>query len=134
MLLDGMMYRTFETLGPAGVGAYRVDGTGVYGVVDNRRMEVFRFCVVPGTSWEIPRATSLGAYRATFRGMEDVSVTAGTYKDCMKYELRTGGSQTYELWTVWFAKGVGMVRQEHTLVNYGEVIERVIDELKRHVR
>jgi len=134
LLLDGKMYRTFETLGPAGVGAYRVDGTGVYGVVDNRRMEVFRFGVVPGTSWEIPRATSMGRYKATFQGVEDVSVPAGTYKDCMKYELKTAGSQTYELWTIWFAKGVGMVRQEHTLVNYGEVIERVIDELKRNVR
>ena len=134
MLLDGAMYRTFEPEGPAGVGAYRVDGAGVCGVVDGRRMEVFRFGVVPGTVWEVPRATSLGKYKATFRGVEDVSVPTGKYADCMKYELRTGGAASYETWTVWFAKGVGMVRQEHTLVNYGEVIERVTDGLKRHVK
>jgi len=134
ILVEGMMYRTVAQEGPAGVGAYRVDGAVIHGIVDGRRTEVFRFGVVPGTSWEVPRATSLGAYRAVFRGVEDVSVPAGTYNDCMKYELRTGGSQTYELWTVWFAEGVGMVRQEHTIVNYGEVIERVTDELKRYVR
>lgn len=134
MLLDGAMYRTFETGGPAGVGAYRVDGAGLYGVVDGRRVEMFRFGVVPGTAWEVPRAMSLGAYRATFRGVEDVRVPAGSYSGCLKFELRTTDAASYETWMVWFAKGVGMVRQEHTLVNYGEVIERVADELKRYVR
>jgi hypothetical protein len=129
--LDGRVYRIFAPAGPGGMTAFRIDGNSAYAIFESGRTEFLKFAVAPGKTWGV--GTTSGGYpvNGTFLGVETISTPAGAFAECLKYEVRTVYGQTsYQAYTLWFAKGSGMVRGERVLVNYGEVREHVFDALK----
>lgn len=102
------------------------------------RIDIFRFPLVIGSSWEQTGAWKSHA-AATLEGYETVSVSAGTFSACLKHktvftdadvedadaELRSAlvNGTRY----LWFAKGVGIVkmRYEHSngIVTEAELIK-----------
>jgi len=133
VMLDGLAYQQFSPDGPAGMSAYRTEGNSVYVIREHNRTELLRFGVIPGAAWDAGKADGEYPVSGTFLGLEDASTPAGTYSECLKYEVRIKhGDTTHETWTMWFARGIGMVRSEKVFVNYGEVRERIRDELKSY--
>ena len=127
---DGRTYSRFKPSGPGGMTLLRIDGEEVHAWDGDEDIVMLRFGVVPGTEWD--SGTDSGAYKRTgvFHGLEDMTVPAGTFTDCLRYESRLNyGKTTYEAYEMWFAEDVGLVRQVRTLVNYGEEIERTEMEL-----
>jgi hypothetical protein len=130
--LDGRVYRVFAPAGPGVMTAFRIEGNSVYTIFESMRTEFLKFAVVPGTTWRV--GTTSGGYpvEGTFLGVESVSTPAGTFPECLKYEVKTEyGTTSYLTYTLWFAKGMGMIRSERVLMNYGEMREHVVDVLKR---
>ncbi len=128
---NGYSYFQFRPAGPAGFEYFRIDGNSVRAMYANKDVELFRFGTAPGTNWEVSRVSGGYPVTGTFLGLETVTVPAGTYPECLKYEVRTTyGETSHVTYTLWFAKDTGMVKPEKTLVNYGAVTEKVVDELK----
>ena len=126
----GKTYFRFTPSGPGGMTLLRIDGDDVHAWDGDEDIVLLRFGVVPGTEWE--SGTDSAGYTRTsvFHGMEDVTIPAGTFVDCLRFESRLNyGKTTYEAYEMWFAQDVGLVRQVRTLVNYGEEIERTEMEL-----
>lgn len=123
-------YSRFNPTGPGGMKLLRADGGDIHAWDGDEDIVLLRFGIVPGTEWE--SGTDSAGYKRTgvFYGLEDVTVPAGTYLDCLHYESRlTYGKTSYESHEMWFAEDVGLVRQVRTLVNYGDEIERTEMEL-----
>lgn len=119
--------------GAAGFSDFRIEGNSVRTSWQGKDAEFLRFGVNPETTWEIGRTSGNYLLNGKFLGMEAVTVPAGTWPDCAKFEVRTTyGETSYYSYTLWFAKGVGMVRSEYVLVNYGETKEAVTLALKSH--
>jgi hypothetical protein len=91
-------------------------------------VELLRFGEFPGTTWEAGKLFDYKTVCVVFLGLETVTVPAGTFIDCMKFQIKCG-DLSHECCTIWLAKGVGIVKSEHVIVNYGELIERIVDEL-----
>ena len=136
MTIDGaetagdFAYSRFTTSGPGGMTLLRIDGEDVHAWDGDEDIVMLRFSVVPGTEWA--SGTDSAGYKRTgvFHGLEEVTVPAGTFTDCLRYESRLNyGETTYEAHEMWFAEDIGLVRQVRTLVNYGEEIERTELEL-----
>ena len=126
----GETYSQFTKAGPGGMTLLRIDGGEVHAWDGNEDIVMLRFGVVPGTEWD--SGTDSAGYTRTgvFHGLEDMTVQAGTFTDCLRYESRLNyGETTYEAHEMWFAEDIGLVRQVRTLVNYGEEIERTEMEL-----
>ena len=129
-VLNGKEYFQSTVPGPAGFTDFCIDGNSVLTLYRAKDTEILRFCRLPGANWEIGRAYPTSG---SFIGLETATVPAGTYTDCAKYEIRTiFGGTSYEFYTLWFAKGVGMVRSEYTLVNYKDTKESVTLALKSY--
>ena len=131
---DGVNY--FHTVNPGlgGLNDFRIESNSVRTYSRNRETEILRFGVVPGTQWDIGLASETYPTIGKFLGLENVTVPSGTYTDCAKYEVRTGygvSGTSYELHTLWLAKGIGMARSEYTLVNYGATKESVTLSLRK---
>jgi hypothetical protein len=127
-VVNGKEFLRSSAPGPAGYTDFCVEGNSVLALYRAQSIDILRFMVLPGTTWDIDRVyPSTG----TFLGLDTVTVPAGAWTECAKFELRTVyGETSYEVHTLWFAKGVGMVRSEYTLVNYGETREAVTLALK----
>ena len=116
----GVDYFHSAVPGPAELSDFRLEDNSVRTSWRNQDTEFLRFGAVPNTRWEIGLTSRSYPITGTFMGVETVTVPAGTYADCAKFEIRTTyGESTYELYTLWFAKDTGMVRSEYALVNYG---------------
>lgn len=101
---------------------------------------LFNFNMSPGESWEIYIGITK-RYTGTYLGLEDVIVTAGTFRNCAKFKLvlndietNTGGNETYieELYsekTFWFAPNVGIVKRYEIKMVYGEIYATETDDL-----
>jgi hypothetical protein len=127
----GEAFQQFAPEGPAGYTAFRREGDSLYVIQDTRKTELLRFGAIPGTTWNCGLQSGRYPVNGTFLGLENVTVPAGLYMDCTKFEIRVVfGETSHETCLLWFAKGVGMVKSERVLVNYGEVKERVSDMLK----
>ena len=128
---NGYNYSTFNPSGPAGLEYFRIEGNSVRAVYGKKDVELLRFGVTPGVKWDVGKVSDLYPTTGEFHGLESVTAPAGTWPDCLKYEVRTKyGETTYETCTLWFARGVGMVKSEKTLVNFGSVKETIVDVLK----
>ena len=126
----GFAYSRFTTSGPGGMTLLRIDGEDVHAWNGDEDIVMLRFGVVPGTEWA--SGTDSAGYKRTgvFLGLEEETVPAGTFTDCLRYESRLNyGETTYEAHEMWFAEDIGLVRQVRTLVNYGKEIERTEMEL-----
>ncbi len=94
--------------------------------------EYLVFGVKSGTTWKIGCDDS---YEITgiYRGLEDITVPAGTFEDCAKFEivdkiLENGAEMGVSTSTIlWLGKGVGVVREEF-IVNqqYAQVSKTTI--------
>ncbi len=82
--------------------AFRIDnGLGIGQIVNEQESTVYNGTSQIGTGW----------FHFFFVDVEDVTVPAGTFHDCMKIQLQTQVmDQQDEQMTVWVAKGVGMVK------------------------
>ena len=130
---DGRTYSRFKPSGPGGMTLLRIDGEEVHAWDGDEDIVMLRFGVVPGTEWD--SGTDSAGYKrmGVLHGLEDVTVPAGTFTDCLYFELRLNyGKTTYEAYEMWFAEDAGLVRQVRTLVNYGEEIERTEMELTEY--
>ena len=70
-------------------------------------------------------ATASVTYEFTIEGIEDVTVPAGTFNDCLMIKAilsLNGGTQTNEM-TIWLAKGVGQVKSIDIEKENGSVVE-----------
>jgi protocatechuate 3,4-dioxygenase beta subunit len=131
LMMEGQAYQQFAPEGPTGCTVFRIEGNIVYTIRADRKVELFRFAAIPGTAWKSGSQSGQYPVTGTFLGLESVTVPAGSYSDCPKFEMKTViGETSYETCALWFARGVGVVRSERVLVNYGEVKERIIDTLK----
>ena len=109
--------------------AFRIENNTVYTHAENEDKEYLKFGVDRGSKWAI---TSIRGkiLSATFIDTETVSVPAGTYEDCLHFELNLPlGETSYEKTDLWYARNVGLVRAEKVVVSMGEVMETVTDEL-----
>ncbi|MBT4483393.1 MAG: hypothetical protein HOC71_06920 [Candidatus Latescibacteria bacterium] len=108
---------------------FRIENNTVYTHAENEDKEYLKFGVDRGSKWAI---TSIRGkiLSATFIDTETVSVPAGTYEDCLHFELNLPlGETSYEKTDLWYARNVGLVRAEKVVVSMGEVMETVTDEL-----
>ena len=125
---NGLAFRQFSPCGCAGLSLFRVEGNSVYALRDNSRVELLRFGELPGATWKAGIVWDYKTIWGTFVGLETVTVPAGTFIDCMKFQITCGGL-SYECCTVWLAKSTGIVRSEKVIVNFGELNERIVDVL-----
>lgn len=132
-VVGGLTYRKLSPDGPAGFRLFRIEGEEVFTVFSDQDARFLRFGVVPGSAWTVGFIAGTYPYTGVFHGLEKVETPAGIFEDCLSFELRkVYGTTTYETWTLWLARGIGMIRSERTLVNYGETRERVVDVLKTY--
>jgi hypothetical protein len=133
--LNGQIYSHASPRGPAGFTDLRIWKNTVLTFLNGYEAEFLRFGAPPGTTWKIGKVSGAYPLAGTFMGIDTVTVPAGTYPDCMKYKLcTTFGETSDETCILWLAKGIGMVKSEKTLRNYGETKETVTDVLKRASR
>lgn len=126
----GIAYSRFAPEGPGGMRLLRADGGDVRAWDGDEDIVLIRFGVLPGTEWASGKDSAGYDRTGIFHGIEDVTVSAGTFAECLHYESRLNyGKTTYEAHEMWFAEDVGLVRQIRTLVNYGDEIERTEMEL-----
>jgi hypothetical protein len=73
--------------------------------------------------------TETGIHRFSFKSVEDVTVPAGTFKDCLKiYEVFTelhdgGATEVIYHYTVWFARNVGWIKNHYWKSEDGKITE-----------
>ncbi|MBT4484486.1 MAG: hypothetical protein HOC71_12510 [Candidatus Latescibacteria bacterium] len=110
--------------------AFRIEKNTVNTHAEDKDKEYLKFGVERGSKWAI---TSIRGkiLSATFIDIESVSVPAGTFEVCLHFELNLPlGNISYEKTDLWYARDVGLVRAEKTVVSMGEVMETVTDILK----
>jgi hypothetical protein len=76
-------------------------------------------------------STASLSYEFTIEGIEDVTVPAGIFKDCLQIKAilsRNGGTHINEI-TIWLAKGVGQVKSISIEKENGSVVETWTDNL-----
>ncbi len=92
--------------------------------------ELLRFGVAPSAEWTVGSKSGY-PLTGTFIGMETITVPAGTFPDCLKFEVcKRYDETTRETWTLWLARNTGMIREEKVLVNHGETRERMRNVLR----
>jgi hypothetical protein len=135
-VFEGAAWRVFSPDGPAWFDAFRVEENKVLALQDDRQAEFLRFGfgVTPGFTWIVGKTDYLFQITGTFLGLETVTVPAGTYTDCLKYDLKAslGDPNYYEQHILWFARGIGMIKSEQKMVKYGVLKEQVIDRMKAY--
>ena len=121
----------------------RVENDIVYTLVNNGESDTSRIEIaylkldaVPGDKWEAPvysqfesehNALVTISMTGTYLGMEPVDVPAGTFEDCMKFDVSaiatihsTEAVQVvHEKSEVWLAKNIGIVKIRQTLLEEG---------------
>ncbi|MHB9030510.1 MAG: carboxypeptidase-like regulatory domain-containing protein [Candidatus Latescibacterota bacterium] len=137
-VFEGLNYQVFSPDGPAGYTAFRVEENKVLALRDSRKAELLRFGfgVTPGYTWPVGKTDYLFQITGTFLGLETVTVSAGTWSDCLKFNLKAslGDPNYYEQHILWFARGIGMVKSERKMVKYGVEQEQIVDVLKGFTR
>ena len=127
--VNGMTYTVLSSGHPEYFTAFRIENNNVYTHVGDEDKEYLKFGIERGSKWAI---TSIRGkvLSATFIDIETVSVTAGTFEDCLHFELNLPlGDISYEKTDLWYARDVGLVKAEKVVVSMGEVMETVTDVL-----
>jgi trimeric autotransporter adhesin len=89
----------------------------------NLELPMFKFGINPGTSYTIytlTQNTATVTFTGKYLGLEAVTVTAGTFQNCAKYEITTFWQNTVNkvvssdtnVASMWFAPNVGLVKEE----------------------
>jgi hypothetical protein len=127
---NGMTYSLMSSGNPEYFSAFRIENNTVYTLAESEDKEYLKFGVVKDSEWVVDsiRGNNL---KGTFIDIESAKVPAGTFEDCLHFELNLPlGDISYEKTNMWFARDVGLVRAEKVVVSMGEVMETQMDELK----
>ena len=115
---------------PGYYGSYRFENNTVHALSENEDKVYLMFGGVIGNDWVVDSIRE-NVLTGTFLDIETVEVPAGTFEDCLHFELRLPyGNTSYESTDMWFARDVGLVKTIRVLVSMGEVKESQTDELK----
>jgi len=72
--------------------------------------------------------------KITFIGLEDITVPAGRFEDCLVisslFILKAKRSSTVVLTTTWLAQDVGKVKEEEELTEYNETVSEIYTEIE----
>ncbi len=131
----------------------RVENDVVYTLVNNGEsdtslieIEYLKLDVAEGAEWEAliysqfePQHNALVtiSMKGTYLGMEPAEVPAGTFEDCMKFDVSAVGiihiaepvQVLHEQTEVWLAKNIGIVKIRKTLLDQGNAVGYRIQEL-----
>ncbi|MBT4483799.1 MAG: hypothetical protein HOC71_09000 [Candidatus Latescibacteria bacterium] len=128
----GITYSLMSSGYPGYYSSYRIENNTVYTHSENEEKEYLRFGVVKGSEWVIDSIRE-NVFTGTFLDIETVEVPAGTFEDCLHFEVNLPlGDISYEKTDLWFARDVGLVRAEKVVVSMSEVIETITDALKNY--
>ena len=120
----------FTPRGPADFQEFRLMGNNV-DVRDTNGMvgTLLKWGVSPGTSWKVFPDQQYQVWNGKFIGFEEVTVPAGTY-ECAVFEAGIAwDSQSDTVYTLWFARDIGLVKMSRISRSNGVVLESRIDEL-----
>ncbi|MDP2983687.1 MAG: carboxypeptidase-like regulatory domain-containing protein [Candidatus Latescibacter sp.] len=89
----------------------------------NLELPMFKFGINPGTSYTIYSLTQNGvtvSFTGKYIGLENATVTAGSFQNCAKYEITSLWQSTSNnvvssdtnVMSIWFAPNVGLVKEE----------------------
>ncbi|MBT4483798.1 MAG: carboxypeptidase regulatory-like domain-containing protein [Candidatus Latescibacteria bacterium] len=115
---------------PAYFNSYRIENNTVYVLAEDEDKTFLKFGVRWDSEWVVDSIRG-NILTGTFIDIETVSVSAGTFEDCLHFELNLPlGDISYEKTDLWFARDIGLVKAEKVVVSMGEVMETVTDVLK----
>lgn len=128
--VNSTTYSLMSSVYPGYYSSFRIENNTIYTLSGSEDVEYLKFGVERGRKWTIANIRGK-KLTATFIDIETVSVPAGTFEDCLHFELNLPlGDISYETTYLWYARDVGLVRAEKVIVSMGELMETVTDELK----
>ena len=128
--VNGIIYSLMSSGYPGYFNAFCCENNTVNTYTEDEDKVYLKFGVDKGSKWAITTIRGK-VLSATFIDIETVSVPAGTFDDCLHFELNLPqGETSYETTDLWYARDVGLVKAEKVVVSMGEVMETQTDELK----
>lgn len=129
--VDNTVWMSTSIFGPGDYRDYRLVGNDIHALDRNGDdLLILQFGHQKGDEWLIKRETNLYDHIGAYLGTETITVPRGEYTDCEVFSISVVyGKSSEETTTMWFGRGVGLVKMVKVITSNGEVVEERTDEL-----